>query len=321
MLEHVAVIGIQALMNQYGRGVRLTDVSCLRMLGKWFERHGSWPGRLEDLARMSSWTRSPAGAGVSPRRSITPRRIRGHRHSCQREVSGLPQALVDVDAPLRQPSRLRSRSAPPSVAQVSLPRAALHSHQPAYTEKAASLRPPTSPKSSLRLRLLQANAGGSHWPAEGTSPVPRREVPYSSAGEEWYDTLMSRLRRLGQHRSQAIGAMALTGHGLAAQTATSHRDPPEAPQGDHRHAVLDVAQSGADLRAQPPAFTTAARSSSLRELGARLREMADDPPTLEHGSQAPRELLLSDLPGRRERRDRASGSWRERERLQEVILS
>lgn len=212
LLQNLTLLGIQAMGLQFGRSARLADLAGIRMLTKWVERNGSWPTNLDQLSRTS--TSIPTFSDLHRDRSPTPLLSRdrtegwmGERLRRENSPGGAtsPRVLGTRISRVRPLTRLRCRSEPASfitpVDSLPLPverptsRLLLRT-EPLVTlpERSTSpLRRPSSPdRARQRLRETQGFLG------QDASTLGAGKVRGgTSSSEEWYATLMSRLRRLG----------------------------------------------------------------------------------------------------------------------------
>ncbi|CAK9013453.1 unnamed protein product [Durusdinium trenchii] len=273
LLPCVASIGIQALSMHYGRAAQLS-LSSLRTLAKWIERHRAWPSSLEILSRSGS----PASARRQPTRapSVMPDGLDDSAPpSARREVNlATPPTSCTVLKPaltgIRARAQIRGRSPPPQSAPWS-PRSS-----PRASPAVATLPWPSRRDEAFQnTRCLQCET--EHLPDSVFCRIcgSHRDGPQSSRQDrapmqdEWYQTLMSRLRRLGDQAS-----------------------PRERQAGE----PVTFAQSARPMRSA----SREALSVKLRELGL---ERPDVPaiPFREPGFGA--SVLLNDLPDRALRRD------------------
>lgn len=161
LLQSLAVIAIQALSVQYGRGVRLTDLGYFRTLAKWLEHRRSWPGSLEDLSRF------PEPPSLSPERSsrgVRKSSTRAHSQpagSRVRAAALLSEGLDQAEERLSQ----RRESLAAAAASVMVPA----SNRPALPAVRARTRlrcrsAPASPRESPR-SIGATAAAGPPWPS------------------------------------------------------------------------------------------------------------------------------------------------------------
>lgn len=208
LLQNLTLLGIQAMSLQFGRSARLADLTGIRMLTKWVERNGSWPTNLDQLSRTS--TSIPTFSDLHRDRSPTPLLSRdrtegwmGERRENSPSGATSPRLLGTRMQRVRPLTRLRCRSEPASfitVDSLALPverpasRLLLRS-EPLVTlpERSTSpLRRPSSPdRVRQKLRETQGLLG------QDASTLGAKVRGGISSSEEWYATLMSRLRRLG----------------------------------------------------------------------------------------------------------------------------
>lgn len=212
LLQNLTLLGIQAMSLQFGRSARLADLTGIRMLTKWVERNGSWPTSLDQLSRTS--TSIPTFSDLHRDRSPTPLLSRDRSEGLlgerlrlrENSPSGVtsPRLLGTRIPRVRPLTRLRCRSEPASfitpVDSLALPverpasRLLLRS-EPLVTlpERSTSpLRRPSSPdRVRQKLRETQGLLG------QDASTLGAKVRGGTSSSEEWYATLMSRLRRLG----------------------------------------------------------------------------------------------------------------------------
>jgi hypothetical protein len=218
LLQNLTLLGIQAISLQFGRSARLADLAGIRMLTKWVERNGSWPTSLDQLSRTSASI--PTFSDLHRDRSPTPLLSR------DRSEALTEGWLSERRRPLRDTSPSGARS--PRLLAAGIPRVRPITRLRCRSESASLVTPVDSltlPVERPSGRLLLRTEPLVTLPERSTSPLRRPSSPErarhklretqgllghetstlgagkvrggTSSSEEWYATLMSRLRRLG----------------------------------------------------------------------------------------------------------------------------
>lgn len=302
-LESAAVLGIHAMTAKYGSGARLADARCLSALTRWVEHQGVWPVTIGEVkAELRETSRRKSSSSQRPkRRSAT---------SAQRNGSGGGGRSLPPSRIVRQASRLaaapytlrqavmqrRGRSAPPLLdSGDAAPRIAHRRDVDSRREEDRGSPPPW--RSADGVSLSAPRPRESRKESVDLDPAPAAVDPSAS---EWYQRLMSRLKRLETQRIKGFG-----------QSLRSSRSmlPLEADQSEYFEELR-----GASLSQQLgcEAVTANEGGGANNEPLVAFMETEQEreplpPPTPFTG-------LLSELPDRKNRRERllgrSSDTWR-----------
>lgn len=326
VVQTAAVLGIQALVAKYGNGARLTDVGLMRAIARSVVRKGDWPFSLDHAALVDAEdeleTIPPVQPGISASAAVQPAAA-ARRQRAGRSLPP-PGSRVAGRRGAAVVGRVRRKSAPPEVGG----RGRRLSKRSTAASGSGSL-----PKGKVTRSSSSAAAGGPKRHggfAEGLRNMGGAiDERIDVEDADWYARLMSRLERLNPKLSSANQAPRKLNFGGVAPSRPDepedrHEDsclpsgnlyhvrqqlrlgaaasgpcdpePRDSPQGsiEHmRHQLhLDVNTALPPLVPRVP--SGAGRSLGISPAAAQTAEMFDGKDN---------SILLSQLPGREERRE------------------